>query len=247
MKREPSSSRRGLTVLAVLGITLLLAGGAFLAVSKSDTKRLPAPTVEERRAQAYAAHADQNVRRAEELLASLIQEGRAGLPERLFYGRVLLELGRLSKAREVFNAIHKEEPKTAEAVLGLGEVHERSGEQDLAITCYKRVTEMKKDDPRAFKLLGLAQYRGGDRMAALFSIRQSLKLLPGQEDLSRLLNEIGTARQARAGLPDSKSRSASFDPFEDFAPRGHDPRDLMPGPQIPDPLHGLPRPDGQLR
>jgi tetratricopeptide (TPR) repeat protein len=247
MKLEPSTSRRGLFVIAILAVTVALAGGAVLAALRRDGGRLPAPSAPERLAHAYAAYADHQHHRAEELLASLLQEGVLGTSERLFYGRVLLELGRLSKARDIFNAIHKEEPKSAEAVLSLGEVHERSGEQDLAITCYKRAADMKKDDARAFKLLGLAQYRGGDRMAAMFSIRQSLKLQPGQEDLSRLLNDIGNARQARAGIPDSRSRSAAFDPFEDYAPRGQDPRAFMPGPEIPDPMRGLPRPDGRIR
>lgn len=247
MKSRPSTSRRGLVVIAILAITVALAAGALVAALRKDGGSLPAASAQDRLAQAYAAYADHNFRRAEELLASLVQEGALGTSERLFYGRVLVELGRLSKAREVFNAVHKAEPRCADAVLGLGEVHERSGEQDLAIACYKRAAEMKKDDARAFKLLGLAQHRGGDRMAAMFSIRQSLKLQPGQEDLSRLLNDIGNARQARAGLPDSRSRSAAFDPFEDVAPRGRDPRAFMPGPEIPDPLRGLPRPDGRIR
>jgi tetratricopeptide (TPR) repeat protein len=247
MKPEPSTSRRGLIVIAILAVTVALATGTVAMALRKDGGNLPALSARERLAQAFAAYADHEHRRAEELLASLTQEGALGTSERLFYGRVLLELGRLSKAREIFNAVHKAEPQSADAVLGLGEVHERSGEQDLAITCYKRAAEMKKDDPRAFKLLGLAQYRGGDRMAAMFSIRQSLKLQPGQEDLSRLLNDIGNARQARAGIADSRPRSAAFDPFEDYAPRGQDPRAFMPGPEIPDPMRGLPRPDGRIR
>lgn len=247
MKPEPSTSRRGLFVIAILAVTVALVAGALAAALHKEGGSLPAPSARERLAQAYAAYADHGFRRAEELLASLAREGALGTSERLFYGRVLLELGRLSKAREIFNAVHKEDSKSADAVVCLGEVHERSGEQDLAITCYKRAAEMKKEDARAFKLLGLAQYRGGDRMAAMFSIRQSLKLQPGQEDLSRLLNDIGNARQARAGLPDSRSRAAAFDPFEDFSPRGQDPRAFMPGSEIPDPMRGLPRPDGRIR
>src|SRR5207248_6904146 len=122
--------------------------------------------------------------------------GHGSLKERLFYGHVLLDLGRLSQARGLFNALHKERPDSAEVVAGLGEVHERSGELDLAISCFKRAGEMDKNNARFFRLLGLAQEERGDRMGALFSFRQSLRLLPGQEDLSKRMNEIGAARQA---------------------------------------------------
>ncbi len=247
MTREQPSSRRGLIIVSILGMTSLLAGGAVLALTRGDGGNSQTVSPHARLIQARAAYADKEFRRAEEALAPLIHAGSLSTPERLFYGRILLELGRLSKARDVFNAIHKEEPKSGTAVLALGEVHERSGERDLAITCYKRASEMQNEDPRAFRLLGLAQYHGGERMAAMFSIRQSLRLLPGQEDLSKLLNEIGTGRQARMTPPDPRSRASSFDPFQATSPHGHEEAEFMPRPETPDPLRGLPRPDGRIR
>jgi len=247
MKREAPSSRRGLVIISILGITILLAGGAVLALTRGESRGLQSMSPRERLDLARSAYASQEFRRAEELLAPLAQAGSLEIPDRLFYGRVLLALGRLSKARDVFNAIHKEAPNTEEAVLALGELHERAGERDLAISCYNRASDMKKDDPRAFRLLGLAQYSSGDRMAAMFSIRQSLRLLPGQEDLSKLLNELGTGRQARLASPDPRSRAPSFDPFDNAPPRAGSEWDLMPRPEIPDPLRGLPRPDGRIR
>jgi tetratricopeptide (TPR) repeat protein len=176
-----------------------------------------------------------------------VNDGRGSLEERLFYGKVLLELGRLTKARDLLNALHKERPDSADVVAGLGEVHEKSGQIDLAISCYKRAGEMNKTDARIFRLLGLAQESKGDRMAALFSFRQSLKLLPGQEDLSQRMNEIGAARQARADPSQARRNPSGFDPFGDFDLRPPDPREIRPGMRIPDPFDHMPRPGGRTR
>ena len=83
-------------------------------------------------------------------------------------------------------------------------------------------------------------------MAALFSFRQSLRLLPGQEDLSKRMNEIGAARQARVD-PSQAKRNRSFDPFEDFDPHPPDPREVGPGFGIPDPFQGIQRPGAKIR
>jgi Flp pilus assembly protein TadD len=245
-REESISSRRGLFIWGILGSTCLLAAGGIIAFFIPASERSPGLGPIDRLARARDAYSYQNCARAEEWLEPLVKDGHGSLGERLFYGQILLDLGRLQKARDLFNALHKENPDSAEVVAGLGQVHERSGELDLAISCYKRASDMKKTDARFFRLLGIAQEERGDRMAALFSFRQSLKLLPGQEDLSKRMSEIGAARTARMD-PSQSTRNRSFDPFDDFNPHPADPREMGPGTGVPDPFQGIPRPGGRMR
>jgi hypothetical protein len=106
---------------------------------------------------------------------------------------------------------------------------------------------MKKDDPRIWRELGLAQEKSGDTMAALFTIRQSLKLDPGQEDLLRLLNDLGTSRQAHLGAPQARRGSNPFDSFDPMDPRPPNPMDRIENHEIPNPMRGVPMPGGRPR
>jgi cytochrome c-type biogenesis protein CcmH/NrfG len=246
MVERTGTSRRGIKVLAFLAIALVGSAGAVLGVISFRTPQSPGVTDQDRLIRAKDAVSEQSWARALDLLESITRNGKGDLETRLLLGQVLLELGRLTRARDLYNALHKESPQDFRVILGLGQVHERSGELDLAVTAYKRATEMKKDDARSFRLLGLAQVKRGDSMAALFSIRQSLKLLPGQEDLSRLLNEIGVSRQAKLSAPDRFRNPRGADPFEEMNIHPGSGRESLL-PDIPDPLRGMPRPDGRVR
>lgn len=241
MKRSVPS-RRGLFLLSILGVSLVGVLGVVLAFILSGEDG-PIPLSESKRlALLHEACAEERWPQAETHLQPLLQSRPDDIDLQLIAGRVWLELGRLLKARDLFNKIHKERPEKAEAIVGLGQVHEAQGELDHAIACYRRATEMRKENGGFFRLLGLAQVKKGDSMAAMFSIRQSLKFIPGQEDLSKLLNDIGMARQPRIDAP--RRPSSPFDPFEDRAPRSPGFPGGLPGPSVPDPAAGLPRPGG---
>jgi len=240
--RDRSSSKRGLILLSFLGLAVLGVGGAAVALwgpSRTPSRGL---TREQRLAAVHSACAEERWPGAEELLRTLLAEDPKDLNLRLLMARVLLELGKVSQARQLYDQIHKEKPDTAEAVIGLGRVHESLGELDHAIACYRRATEMRPSDGLIHRRLGLALLKKGDSIAALFSIRQSLKVQPGQEDLSRLMNEIGASRQARLDHPNARRSTSPFDPFEDMHPGNPGGRSGFPRPSVPDPLEGLPRP-----
>lgn len=240
---KEKNSRRGLVALGILAAAALLTAGAFLTLGSSGDSRPRIESPQDRLATARRAFSNQDFTMAEEVLRPIAEVAQGEIENRLFYGRVLLELGRLGKARAIFDAVHKEQPDTADAVVGLGQVHERQGQLDLAIACFRRASEMKKEDARIFRLLGLAQDQHGDSIAALFSYRQSLRLLPGQEDLSKRMSEIGESRQPRRDLAGTNARQQrGFDPFEMPDTRPPDPWEGLPRPGFTDPSEGTPRP-----
>jgi hypothetical protein len=136
-------------------------------------------------------------------------------------------------------------------LAGLGDLHERRGEAELALACHRRATELDPKHAGYWRTLGMAQYRKGDLMAALFSLRQSQKLRAGQEDVAKVMDEIALARSPLAG-PQGK-RGGDRENGDPFAPPGL-PRAGFPGgrafdpsrpsPLVPNPLEGLPVPGG---
>lgn len=228
---KATTGRRGVRLVLFLGGTFLLAlaAGGLLLVSRSGRHEIQDPVDQLRKAK--VAFADGEFALAHDLLGPLLAASPEDPMFKLFMGKVLLELGNLAAARATFDAVHKAAPDLVESLLGLAACHERAGESPLAIACLKRASEMKKGDWRILHDLALAEYRGGDPMAALFTARQSLRARKGQEDLSRLMDEVGMNRQARSDLARPNSRHPQgFDPFE------------MPDTRPPDPWEGLPRP-----
>lgn len=244
--KDRKPSRRGLLALSFLGVALVgTVAACLMLVNRGEGT--PSLSREERMKSARMALGDGDFGRAETLLAPLGEERTSEIDLGLVVGRTLLGLGKLSAARAQYNALHKKFPDRYEVLMGLGEVHERSNELDHAIACYRRASEMAKQSPEAFRALGMAQVKRGDRMGALFSFRQSLRLRTGQEDLSRLLDEIGSSKEAMAGRRPSPAASSPPDPFGDLLPRPNHRMDFdpsRPSPGVPDPLRGLPRPGG---
>jgi tetratricopeptide (TPR) repeat protein len=143
------------------------------------------------------------------MLAALLKKGNADREARLLYGEVLLELGRLKRAHAEFEAVNTEEGADFDALVGLARVYERQRQLDQAISSLAAASGIRPDDPRIFRLLGLAYEKRGDYPSALSSIRQSLKLLPDQEDLIQQLSILSS--------PSSMERQAlhqADDPWE---------------------------------
>jgi tetratricopeptide (TPR) repeat protein len=231
MGMKATAGRRGVLRLSFLGGTFLLAlvAGAVLLASRPGRNPVLDPV--DQLKVAKVAFADGEFALAHDLLGPLLAAGPEDPKLQLFMGKVLIELGNLAAARATFDAVHKAAPDLVESLLGLAVCHERAGESHLAIACLKRASEMKKGDWKILHDLAMAEYRSGDPMAALFTARQSLRARKGQEDLSKIMDEIGVNRQARSDLARPNPRHPQgFDPFE------------MPDTRPPDPWEGLPRP-----
>ena len=243
-KANRSGARKGLRNLILLSSAFLLTTSVVLTMAvdwEGGPSSRPLPN---RFSQAKVAYADGDFERAETILRSL---GPATPSQKAFLAKVLIERGRLKEAGGLYSALLKETPEDFEATLGLGIVYERLRNFRQAVRQFKRAGELRPHDARSWRRLAMAQYRGGDSMGALFSLRTSLRHLPGQEDLSQLMNEIGTARN-RQSLAGARSRPGGRDPFDPF---GRQNRGRFgptpPTPGIPDPLQGLPIPGRRQR
>ena len=152
----------------------------------------------------------------------------AGLEAKAFLGRILLERGRLTEARECFNAVLKEVPKNYESTRGIAVVYEGMGQAELAVVYYRRAAELRKDDPGAWRELAAAQRRNGDNMGAMSAMQQALALDPKGADLSNVMTNLHTGRSPMG---------RRFDPMN---PKPIDPRSLVPRPKVPDPKRWMP-------
>lgn len=161
-------------------------------------------------------YADRDFARAEERLRQVLSLKPNNAPARRLMGRVLLGRGRTAEARETFTALHREDAADYEAVRGLADVCEWTGEWDLACLYYERAVSLRKDDPEAWRALGAAQERKGDGWAASAAYRQSLGLDGSQSDLAR---GIGGLTLAPAPPPPTANRA-----FEPRVPQSPDPK-----------------------
>ena len=243
-KAKGSGARKGLRNLILLGLAFLLAASVVLTTAVDWEGGLSSRPLPDRLSQAKIAYAEGDFERAETILRAL---GPATTSQKSFLATVLIERGRLKEAGGLYSALLKETPDDFEATLGLGIVYERLRNFRQAVRQFKRAAELRPQDARSWRRLAMAQYRGGDSMGALFSLRTSLRHLPGQEDLSQLMNEIGTARN-RQNLAGARSQPSRRDPFDPFGGRNRGRLGpTPPTPGIPNPLQGLPIPGRRQR
>lgn len=220
---------RGSLALLSLGLAIVAAGGATLAVTGGPTPRsAPSPGL----AEAKALFANRKYLEAGRLLRAIPD------PEaRLLLGRTLVERGRLAEAREIFSDALKSDPLNVEALRGLAAAIRGLGQKDMAALLYRRAADADPKNPLAWKELGLCQRENGDAMGALASLQQSLALDRDQADLIALLSELATA-------PSAAPRFPAVDPM---TPRPIDPAALSPRPGAPDPTRHFPKPGGTPR
>lgn len=225
---------KGRLALGFLGLSILLAAGAAMTLGSSGETRIR-PSFD-RLTQAKIAYAERDFARAEELL-----KDSAERDEKLFLGRVLLARGRLAEARAIFAAAFKEDAKNPEAARGLAASYLALGQADLAVIYAERAANLLKDDPTAWRELGLAQEKKGDVMGALTSFQRSLELDRDQADLNLLVQEL-LAGKSPFGETAGPGRRGPHDPSAIRAP---DPKSLIP--RAPDPTRLLPQPDWSKR
>ena len=210
----------------------LLAGALF--VGGAGLLALMSPAEAGALDRAKIAFADGDYIRAERLARE------AGEGGRLLAGRALLERGRLLAARDLFSQVLKESPEIADALRGMGAVLQGLGQHEAAIAYLQKAARVRNsaDD---WKALGLAQRDRGENLGALTSLQQSLKLDPEQADVTALLSDLVTGKNAMAGGP---TKGFGVDPMN---PRPIDPDALVPRPRAPDPSQFFPKPQGRGR
>ncbi len=233
---------RGRFALGFLIVSLLAAVGGVFALAASDGSRggsrwsgvAGGPGALDR---AKIAFVDRDFEEAETLAREAGESGR------LLLGRILLERGRLLPAREIFYQILKAEPESPDALRGMGAVLRGLGQHEAAIAYLQKAARIRNsaDD---WKALGLAQRDRGESLGALTSLQQSLKIDPDQADVSALLTDLVTGKNALAGGPAAGSKTFGIDPMN---PRPIDPDALLPRPRPPDPTQFFPKPQGRGR
>jgi Flp pilus assembly protein TadD len=102
-------------------------------------------------------------------------------------GSVYLDMGFVSDAESAFRRATDQDPKSAQALVGLARCLERKREFATAASLYKRVTELKPTDARGWVGLARLQATGGETQKAIATLRTSLCLVP---DNPRLLGEL---------------------------------------------------------
>jgi tetratricopeptide (TPR) repeat protein len=221
--------------LGLLGISLFAATFAvatLLASTRGPRWESPDP---DSLKQAKAAYADRDFAQAESILRSMVAKCPSDREAYLYLGRTLVERGRLGEARDVFSSTLKEKPDSYEATRGLAKCLEGQGQWDLALVHYNKAAALRKDDPQAWRELGLAQHRRGDTLGAQAAFKKSLALDPAQADLSRMLTESAVGKEMPGGFPRTPANQDPMIP----RPRIPEPGVYDPTPRPPDPMQGI--------
>lgn len=238
------SSGRGKLALALLAVSVLLAGGTAIAILVPAGSAGPTWAKLNPLDQAKVAYADRNYVRAEEQLRDLLKTDPNNLEATTLLGRVLCDRGRLHEAQNLFTSILKADANNFEALRGMARVYEGLGQSDLAVVYLQRAAALRKDHPQVWRELGLLLHRKGDALAAFTAIQQSLSLDREQADLSNLISELALGKSPWG---DPQSLTAVPSRGLTSAPRPINPADFVPKTGVPDPLKQLPQPPGRTR
>lgn len=113
-----------------------------------------------------------------------------------------LGFGRLTEARSHFAEALEIDPRSVEALLGLGTVLTRQGQAEEAVAVLQRAVEVAPDDPRVATALGLACLEAGRVDDALRHCTRALELAPAhpgaRTTLARALVAAGRTDEALA-------------------------------------------------
>ena len=97
----------------------------------------------------------------------------------------------------LFQQVVQEDPKNGEALLYLAGALASSGRPADALPYFQRALEAGPRSTIALNGLGLTRLATGDRAGAAAAFRESLRLDPKQEDVSRTLAELGSTPRTR--------------------------------------------------
>ncbi len=215
--------RKGLLLVSLLGISALVAigaGGILLGARGPESRERRDPS---QLAFAKCALAEEDFARAEELLREGLKADPGNRELNLLLAKVLFERGRLGAARELFDKLLKAGSDDVASLVVIAKCLDRLGQHERAVSHLQRALEIKKDDPRILRELGLMEHRAGNWTGALLSLRKSLKGDPSQEDLSQVMSEIANRQVTRGNHAGDPSMPGVGRPngFGSMDPRGH--------------------------
>lgn len=243
MKHRATDDRprvKGKAALLFLAAASLLSLGAIALLASTAASPTRNITELEPLVAAKVALVDRNLERAESLLRDALRVDPTHKETRLLLGRVLVERGRPTQARDILAALLREDPTNSETLRTLASACQRVGQWDLAAVYLGQATQIRKTDASLWRELGLTQKQTGDSFAALSSLQHSLSLEADQGDVSTLISELVQAAPRSPGDPGS--RPLAIDPMN---PRPIDPQSLVPRPKAPDPSQHFARPSGR--
>ena len=151
--------------------------------------------------------------------ASAAEPGKAGQPPRpldpatlarmLQSAHAALEAGKVSEAAAAYRAVLAREPRSVEAIAGLGTILERSGEVDLALHVYDKALEI---EPRSLRTLwnkGNLLFQRADYAGAVKAWQAFFEAAPPGPDRDH----------AEQRMADARARLASSGPVPPPAPK----------------------------
>jgi serine/threonine-protein kinase len=113
-------------------------------------------------------------------------------------GRQKLGSGDLSAAAANFNKAREYDPRSPDAIAGLGEVAFEQGDYNAAAVHLKQALRLSPNRPRYLVLLGQAYYKLGKPKDAVSEYRKALKLDPGNQEAQRSL-EVAERKLSQGG------------------------------------------------
>src|SRR5262249_37178058 len=105
-------------------------------------------------------------------------------------GTVLVRSGDLQPAIGLFETIVQEDPRNAEALVGLAGALAKAGQPGGAIPYFERALATGAVSPVVLNGLAVARLQTGDARGAVQALRQSLDLRPDQPDITQMLQRI---------------------------------------------------------
>jgi cytochrome c-type biogenesis protein CcmH/NrfG len=105
-------------------------------------------------------------------------------------GVVSMRSGRADRAMDLFRQVLQHDPKNGEALLYLAGALASGGRPADALPYFERALNAGPRSTMALNGLGLTRLATGDRSGAAAAFRESLRLDPKQEDVSRTLAEL---------------------------------------------------------
>lgn len=125
---------------------------------------------------------------------------------RAVLGHRYLQAGSLSQAQEQYQAALEAVPDEPAALLGLGDIQQRSRQPRLAAEFYRRAVAAEPTNADAYARLAEAYYQQGDVAAALSAWEQALALRPEDARLRRRVEGVGREARVQGGYRGRESQ-----------------------------------------